>query len=141
MSQTHIQDPLQASHQHDSRDAVIPSLQTLRTNPTISDAVNNLLASYEARTHSDLAQGKPNSSRHSGRYNTHGMITAQPHLRWPNEGFQASGGKKRLTYDELSLPQWVAGQLTNIYAMSDPRQIRQAVLQMTLAMRDAASLP
>ena len=140
LSQMQIQDHLQASQQHEHRDAVIPSLHTLRTNPTVADAVNNILTSYEVRTHSDLAQGKPNSRR-SGRYNTHDMITAQPHLRWPNEGFQASGGKKRLTYDELSLPQWVAGQLTNIYAMSDPKQAKQAVLQMTLAMRDASSLP
>ena len=141
LPQTHMQDHLQAFNQHDPRDVVIPSLQTLRTNPTVSDAVNNLLASYEVRTHSDLAQGKPNSSRRSGRYNTHDLVTAQPQLRWPNEGFQASGGKKRLTYNELSLPQWVAGQLTNIYAMSEPKQIKQAVLQITLAMRDAASLP
>ena len=69
------------------------------------------------------------------------MITVQPHFRWPNEGFHDSNGKKRLTYDELSLPQWVAGQLTNIYAMSDPVQVKQAILQMTLAMRDAVSLP
>ena len=47
----------------------------------------------------------------------------------------------RLTYDELSIPQWVAGRLTNIYAMSDPTLVKQAILQMTLAMRDAASLP
>ena len=69
------------------------------------------------------------------------MITVQPHLRWPNEDFHASNGKKRLTYDELSLPQWVAGQLTNIYTMSDPVEVEQAILQMTLTMRDAASLP
>ena len=69
------------------------------------------------------------------------MITVQPHLRWPNEGFHDSNGKKRLTYDELSLPQWLAGQLTNIYAMSDLVQVKQAVLQMTLDMRVAVSLP
>ena len=86
----------------------------------------------------DITQGK---QKRSGRYNTHDMITVQPHLRWPNKGFHDSNGKKRLTYDELSLPQWLAGQLTNIYAMSDPVQVKQAVLQMTLDMRDAVSLP
>ena len=127
------------SHLHqDRRDAVIPSLQALRSNPTVSEAVTNLLATYEARAHSDITQGK---QKRSGRYNTHDMITVQPHLRWPNEGFHDSNGKKRLTYDELSLPQWVAGQLTNIHAMSDPTQVKQAILQMTLAMRDAVSLP
>ena len=47
LPQMQIQDHLQALHQHDRRDAVIPSLQTLRTTPTVSDTVNNLLASYE----------------------------------------------------------------------------------------------
>ena len=125
----------------DRRDTVIPNLQTLRSNATMSDAVNNLLASYEGRIHADIQQGKQQSTKLSGRYNTHDTISAQPHLRWPNEGFHASNGKKRLTYDELSLPQWVAGQLTNIHAMSDPILVKQAILQITLAMRDAASLP
>ena len=82
----------------DRRDASIPSLQALIT---VSDAVTNLLASYEARAHSDITQGE---QKRSGRYNTHDMVTVQPHLRWPNEGFHDSNGKKRLTYDELSLP-------------------------------------
>ena len=49
-------------------------------------------------------------------------------------------GKKQVTYDELSLPQWAAGQLTNIHSKSDPILVKQAILQMTLAMRDTASL-
>ena len=57
--------------------------------------------------------------------------------RWSNEGFYVCNGKKRLTYDELSLSQWDAGQLTNIYAISDPVQVKQAVFRMSLAMRDA----
>ena len=128
------------SHLHqDRRDAAtIPSLQAHRTNRAVSDVVTNLLASYEARNHSDITQGK---QKRSGRYNTSDMIAVQPHLRWPNEGFHDFDGKKRLTYKELSLPQWVAGQLTNIHAMSDPIQVKQAILQMTFAMRDTVSLP
>ena len=34
-----------------------------------------------------------------------------------------------------------SGQLTNLLAMSYPVHVKHAVLQMTLAMRDAASLP
>ena len=127
--------------QVDRHDAVIPNLQTLRSNATVSDAVNNLLSSYEGQIHTDIQQGKQQSGKRSGRYNTHNTVSTQPHLRWPNEGFHASNGKKRLTYDELSIPQWIAGQLTNIYAMSDPTLVKQAKLQMTLAMRDTASLP
>ena len=86
------QDPLRAHF--DRTDAVMPNLQTLRSNATVSDAVNNLLASYESRIHSDIQQGKQQSNKRSGRYNIHDTITTQPHLRWPNEGFHASNGKK-----------------------------------------------
>ena len=55
----------------DCRDAVIPNLQSLRTNPTISDAVNGLLASYDGRAHQELSQGKPQSTKRSGHFNTH----------------------------------------------------------------------
>ena len=124
----------------DRRDAVIPSIQSLRGNAGISEAVNNLLASYEGNLHSELAKGKQNVKK-SGRYNTHDSVVAPPHLRWPNEGFHSSSGKKRVIYDELSLPQWVAGQLSNIHSMPDPILVKQALSQVIFAMRDATSLP
>ena len=130
-----------SDHGSDRRDAVIPNLQVLRGNPGISESVNNLLASYEGRIHSQLAQGKQNTTKRSGRYNAHDSVIAPPHLRWPNEGYHASDGKKRVLYDDLSLPQWIAGQLSNIYAITDPILSKQALLQVIHAMRDAASLP
>ena len=78
----------------------MPNLHILRTNSGISEVVNNLLASYEGRANSDLSQGKPQGKK-SGRYNLHDTISMAPHLRWPNEGFHASNGKKRVVYDEL----------------------------------------
>ena len=49
----------QPGHTLDLSDAVVPNLHILRTNPGISEVVNNLLASYEGRANSDLSQGKP----------------------------------------------------------------------------------
>ena len=46
-----------------------------------------------------------------------------------------------MIYDELTLPQWVVGQLTNIYHMKDQTTARNALLQVILAMKDATSLP
>ena len=97
----------------DHCDAVIPSLQVLRSNPGISESVNNLLASYEGQIHSQLAQGKQNMTKMSG----HDSVTAAPHLFWPNEDYHMSDGKKRVLYDDLSLPQWIAGQLSKIYSI------------------------
>ena len=39
------------------------------------------------------------------------------------------------------MPQWVSGQLTNIYNMHDSTMVKQALLQVILATRDATSLP
>ena len=86
----------QPGHVLDRREAVVPNLYTLRTNPGISEAVNNLLASYEGQANSDLSQGKPQGKK-SGRYNLHDTIFMAPHLRWPNEGFHPSNGKNGLS--------------------------------------------
>ena len=99
-----------------------------------------MLASYEGRANYDLSQGKPQGKK-SGRYNLHDTVSTAPQLCWPNEGFHASTGKKRVVYDELALPQWISGQLSKIYAIPDPTISKQALLQVIFAMRDAVSLP
>ena len=48
--------------------------------------------------------------------------------------------KKRLLYDDLSMPQWVAGRL-NILPMQDHNTAEQALVQVIAAMKDAASIP
>ena len=53
----------------------------------------------------------------------------------------SQGKPHRLIYDDLSMPQWVAGQLTNILHMQDHATSRQALIQVIAAMKDAASIP
>ena len=100
-----------------------------------------MLASYEQQNRQEAAQGKISATKKSGRYNTVDIAKVSPHLRWPNEGCHGTNGRKRTTYDELSLPQWVSGQLTNIYSIQDPVLVKQALLQVIMATRDATSLP
>ena len=120
-------------------DTVLPNLETIRRLPNVSEAVSSILASYDSQNRQESAQGKPH--RKSGRYNTHDTISVSPEVRWPNEGFHGSNGKKRLLYDDLSMPQWVAGQLTNILHMQDHATSRQALIQVIAAMKDAVSIP
>ena len=121
-------------------DAIVPNMEVLRTIPSISEAVNKLLATYDSQLHSRLIQGK-NATKKLGRFNTVDIITAPAHFGWPNEGFQGVQGRKRLAYGNLSLPQWVSGQLFNIFNIQDPSTVKHALLQMILATEDAASLP
>ena len=106
----------------------------------MSEAVNRVLATYDDQLQSDLTQGK-SSTKKSGRFNTVDIVTAPAHLRWPNEAFQGVQGRKRLAYDDLTLPQWVSGQLSNIYNIQDPSVVKHALLQLIMATKDASSLP
>ena len=88
-------------------DSVLPNLETIRRLPSVS--VSNILASYDSQNKQESNQGKPH--RGSGK-----MV------------------KKHLLYDVLSMPQWVAGQLTNILHMQDHVM---ALVQVITAMKDA----
>ena len=46
-----------------------------------------------------------------------------------------------MVYDDLLFPQWVSGQLTKFCNIQDPNLVKQALLQVIMATRDAASLP
>ena len=52
-----------------------------------------------------------------------------------------SSVKKKLLYDDLSMPQWVAEQLTNILHMQNHNLAKQALLQIICAMNAAVLLP
>ena len=120
------------------KDAVLPRLETLRQLPSVSNTVSTLLGAYEDQARTTLQGRQP---RKSGRYNSVDVVQTAPEFHWPNEGYHAPAGKKRVIYDDLTLPQWVVGQLSNIYHMRDQTTARHALLQVILAMKDATSLP
>ena len=48
--------------------------------------------------------------------------------------------KKKIEYDDLTLPQWITGQPTNKYYMKDQSTDTLAFLQVILAIKDTTSL-
>ena len=125
----------------DRRDAVLPNLEVLRKNNKVANSVNQLLAFYEQKGRQEVIQGKGSSTKKSGRYSIVEMVTAPPHLRWPNEGCHMTNGKKRAVYNDLNMAQWVSGQLTNVYNIQDPILLKQVLLQVIMATRDNTTLP
>ena len=130
MRQTHSQHAATASNnqpaatggsqltlQQFSNDGILPDLQVLRHNPHISQSVSQILSAYDAQARQDSLQGKPAHVKKSGRFNTTDTVIAAPEARWPNEGYLGVNGKKRIAYDELSLPEWAVGQLYNWMGM------------------------
>ena len=130
------QDPMEVS-----REAIMPSVTTVRNIPSISSAVSRLLAQYEDQTRQEVIPGKDPHRRKSGRYNTTETTTVKPDLRWPNEGYVATSQNRKPAYDDLTIAQWASGQLNNALQIQDNTVLRQVLTQVTLALTDAVSLP
>ena len=128
---------IQKSHLHD---AVIPDVNAIRANPTISQSVSQILSSLEAGSRAEVTQGKATQKK-SGRFNAADTVTTVPELRWPNEGFHGIGGLKRTLHDDLTIQEWAVGQLSNVYHIQDPILVKQVLLQVILSLRDVTSLP
>ena len=120
----------------------LPGTDVLRSMPSISSAVTQLLASYDQQAVQDALPGKGHFTRRkSGRYNTTDTTLVGPKLRWPNEGLVTASLSKRPAYDELTLPQWVAGQLSNALLIDYLNLLRNVLTQVVLAMKDMVSVP
>ena len=96
----------------------------LRQNQNILQSVAQVLPFYEAQAKQEASQGKAPTKK-SGRYNTTESEVSAPELRWPKEGYYSMQGKKCSTSDELSIPEWPVGQLTNIFHMQNPTPLRK----------------
>ena len=51
------------------------------------------------------------------------------------------GLQKKIGYDDLSIPQWVAGQLTNAIQQQNNETLRSVLIQILFIMTDTSSLP
>ena len=92
---------------------ITATLDTLRSNPMIQQLVKERIAVLESKMKAEVQQGIYRR-RKSGRYNVSETPHATPHLRWPNEACVIGTARKRTTFDELSIGQFVIGFVTNI---------------------------
>ena len=125
-----------------AKDAMAPRLEVMRSIPSISSAVSQLLARYDDQADQDAMPGKGHNYRKKyGRYNVIDTLIVGPQFRWPNEGLISNSHLKKPTYDELDMAQWVSGQLNNVLLIEDNVTLRNVLTQVAMAMRDAVSLP
>ena len=98
-----------------------PSLEAIRSSLDISKAVTRLLSYYDEQAEMEVLQGKgPYGCRKSGRYNVTDTTNVKPEFKWPNEGYITNSSVMKPAYDDMSMVQWVAGQLHNISQVEDP---------------------
>ena len=100
------------------------SLEFLRTNPYLQKLVENRVAVLEARMRNELQQGNLTTRKKSGRYNVSETTCAPTHLRWPNESCLTRATRKRTSYDDLTLGQFVVGFLKNAMDTTNPQLSR-----------------
>ena len=139
---------LQSSHRsvgfptQEARDAMAPKLDVMRSIPSISSAVSQLLAHYDDQADQEALPGKGYTVRKkSGRYNVTDNPIANPQFRWPNEGLVSNSHLKKPPYDDLSMAQWISGQINNVLLIEDPVIVRNVLTQVAMAMKDAITLP
>ena len=65
---------------------VIPDVNAIRANPTVSQSVSHILSSLKAGSRAEAIQGKA-THKISGRFNATDTVIAMPELRWPMRAF------------------------------------------------------
>ena len=83
----------------------------------------------------------PYGRRKSGSYNVTDTTNVKPEFKWSNEGYITNSSVKKPAYDDMSMAQWVAGQLHNISQVKDPMLVKLMLQQVTLSIRDAVAIP
>ena len=78
-----------------------PTMDMLRSNPLIQQMMEERMA-------------MPCHRKSGTRYNVSDTLHAMPHLRWPNESCVIGTARKRATFDELTLGQFVIGFINNV---------------------------
>ena len=102
------------THSSQLHDTVIPDVNAIRANPTISQSVYHVFSPLEASSSPEATHGKTTHKK-SGRFNAADTVTAVREFRWPNEGFHGIGGCKRTLYGDLTIQEWAVAQLSYIY--------------------------
>ena len=97
---------------NEARDAIAQRVDALRSIPSISAAVSQLLVNCEQQSDRDILQGKSTVIRKKlGCYNTTDTTSMGPQFHWPNDGLILASHLKKPAYDDLSLAQWASGQV------------------------------
>ena len=85
-------------------------------------------------------QGDMHRMRKSGRYNVSDTPHVTPHLRWPNESCVIGTARKRVTFDELSLGQFVIGFVNNVTDMQHVLTMKNMLLELVETVKRAENI-
>ena len=116
-----------------------PTMDILRSNTLMQQMVEERLAVLEAKMKLEI-QGDIHHRRKSGRYNVLDTPHVTPHLRWPNESCVIGTVRKRVTFDELSLGQFVIGFVNNVIDMQHVLTMKNMLLELVETVKRAENI-
>ena len=124
----------QDSDSDTSSDSSLPSLSSLRTSVAIQKQVDARLRELEC-LHDDTGtncSGKLKSKR-GGPVD----VLVKHKVSWPHEAILGGVNRTRITYDQLSITQWVQGFTRNILDEKDVKRRMKMLSYMSDLMEDA----
>ena len=82
----------------------VPSLEYIKTNNEIQSNVEDRIKGLQQLTKRDMSEGKIKSQR-GGKVD----VFVKNRIKWPHEYVLAGSQKERVSYDQLTMGQWMAG--------------------------------
>ena len=113
-------------------DLKLPTLQSVK-----EDALIQLKVEQRLQELTDLAKTGMNPKLKSQRGGTV-EVMVKNRIKWPHEYILSGLSKERVTYDQLSVTQWVAGFGRTMRNESDP-EIRKYMLDYMISLMDDAN--
>ena len=118
----------------DSDDSYLPNVNSLRTSRMIQKKVDERLAQLE---HQSSIPGNSSSSKLKSKRGGNVDVFVEKRVAWPHEAIFGGANRQRISYDQLSLTQFVQGFSKNILEETD-HKIREKMLQyLSELMEDA----
>ena len=110
----------------------LPTLENLKKNVSIQQLVEDRIK--ELQQISKTSTDPKLKSQRGGQVE----VLVKNHIKWPHEYVLAGSNKERVTYDELTMGQWVAGFCRTMRDESD-KNCKEAMLNYLISLLDDAN--
>ena len=118
----------------DSDDSEIPNVTSLRMSRIIQKKVDERLAQLEQKS---SIQGNSSSSKLKSKRGGNVDVYVEKRVAWPHEAILGGTGRQCISYDQLSLTQFVQGFSKNILEETDQKIPEKMLQYLSELMEDA----
>ena len=125
---------LTSSSDSSSDELDVPSIKSLRTSRVIQHKVDQRLVKLEQQSNT---QGNSTGAKLKSKRGGNVDVYVEKRVAWPHEAILRGISRQRITYDQLSLTQFVQGFSKNILDESDKKNREKMIQYLSDSMEDA----